>query len=350
MFYLGMDVHGKWSTVRGFNPETGEMVEIDKLANTREAMYAALGGLEGPLHGVMEAGTNAFAMHWMLGPLFERLLVADPSELWDRRRDRGAKTDRRDAQRMAEKLYRGEIKGIYVPPASIQDMRTLGRCHVRATQWVNRLVSELGSMLRSWGYVLPTSLLSKAGRELIERAQTELPADSAQVVRLWQEMLEKAQQVSKQLQNQVTTRAAADPQCRLLQTIPQVGPVTALVVRAEIGDIGRFAAGKGKALVSFAGLCARTWQSSERCSHGHLVAWGNRWMRYVLGLLGARLHRSKQDSCLRRLYWRTLLRHDRKSAQMGAARKAAHLIYHLLTHNEPYVEPEVKHRRAKVAA
>jgi hypothetical protein len=101
MFYLGIDVHGKWSTVRGFNPETGELVEIDKLANTREAMYEGLGALQGPLHGAMEAGTNTFPMHWMLSPRFERLLVADPSELWDRRRERGAKTERRDATRLS---------------------------------------------------------------------------------------------------------------------------------------------------------------------------------------------------------------------------------------------------------
>ena len=350
MFYLGMDVHGKWSTVRGFNPETGETVEIDKLANTREAMYEALGALEGPLHGVMEAGTNAFAMHRLLSPLFAQLVIADPSELWDRRRERTAKTDRRDAQHMAEKLYRGEITGIYVPSAEIQDMRTLGRCYVRATQWVNRLVSEMGSMLRGWGYVLPKSLLTKGGQELIERAQRELPAEAAFALQQWHTMLAQAQQIKQRLEQRLRARAAADPQCQLLQTIPMVGPVTALVARAEIGDIDRFR--NGRALVSFAGLCARTWQSSERCSHGHLVPWGNRWMRYVLGLLGSRIQRSTQDSALRRLYWRTLLKHDKKSAQMGVARKAAHLMYHLLVHHEPYQEPDVsqaKRRRAKLA-
>jgi len=102
MFYLGLDVHGKWSTVEGFNPETGAVIEIDRLPNTRQAMYDALGALEGPLHGAMEAGTNAFSMKWMLDPLFERLLVADPSPLWDRRRDRGAKSDRQ-AQRSRPK-------------------------------------------------------------------------------------------------------------------------------------------------------------------------------------------------------------------------------------------------------
>lgn len=351
MFYLGLDVHGKWSTVCGFNPQTGEVVEIDRVPNTREALQEALGALPGPLHGVMEAGTNAFAMHRLLSPWFEQLLIADPAELWDRRRERTAKTDRQDARRMAQKLYRGEITGIYVPSAEIQDLRTLGRCYVRATQWVNRVVCELGSILRGWGYVLPTSLLTKAGQELIERAQRELPQEAAEMVQLWAMMLAQVRGLKQRLEQRVQARAAADPQCRLLQTIPMVGPVTALVVRAEIGDIGRFR--DGKALVSFAGLCARTWQSSERCRYGRLVTWGNRWMRYVLGLVGARINRSRHDSPLRRLYWRTLSKHDRKSAQMGVARKAAHLIYHLLTHHEPYQEPDVghdQHRRATLAA
>jgi transposase len=66
-------------------------------------------------------------MYRELRPLFHELTVADPAKLWNRRTDRGAKTDRRDALRMAEMLYRGEIKGIYVPDERTQDLRVLVR-------------------------------------------------------------------------------------------------------------------------------------------------------------------------------------------------------------------------------
>jgi transposase len=163
MLYVGLDVHSQWTTLRGFDPETGEIVERARISNEPEVMAAVLGELSGPLHGVMETGTNAWSMYRALEPYFARLVIADPAQLWDRKRDRSAKTDRRDALRMAQQLSRGEIKGIYVPDEHTQDLRVLVRGKVRATRWVTKLVNEIGSLLRCWGEVESKSLLSKRG-------------------------------------------------------------------------------------------------------------------------------------------------------------------------------------------
>ena len=149
MLYLGLDVHSKWTTIKGFDPETGEIVEYRQVSNEPEEMEAVLGSLPGPLHGVMESGTNAWAMYRVLEPLFAHLVIANPTHLWDRKRDRSAKTDRRDALRMARQLQRGEIEGIYVPDEQTQDLRVLVRSKVRATRWVTKLTNEIGFLLRS---------------------------------------------------------------------------------------------------------------------------------------------------------------------------------------------------------
>jgi len=180
MLYIGLDVHAKWTTMVGFDPHTGEVVKLERIPNEGEAMRAAVGTLAGPLHGVMEAGTNSWAMYRELRPLFHGLTVADPAKLWNRRTDRGAKTDRRDALRMAEMLYRGEIKGIYVPDERTQDLRVLVRGKVKASRWVTKLTNEIGSLLRSWGYVGERSLLTKRGRANLDQAQ--LPKHSARML------------------------------------------------------------------------------------------------------------------------------------------------------------------------
>jgi len=95
MFYIGLDIHGKWSNAGGFNPASGEIVEFDRVSNEPGEMAKALSELEGPLYGVMEAGTDAWAMYREFLPLFERLVVVDPASLWDRKSDRQAKTDRK---------------------------------------------------------------------------------------------------------------------------------------------------------------------------------------------------------------------------------------------------------------
>lgn len=334
MFYLGLDVHGKWTTMVGFDPETGEVVRLERVSNEAEAMAAALSGLVGPLHGVMEAGTNSWSMYRSLRPLFRTLLVADPAQLWNRRTDRGPKSDRRDALRMAQMLYRGEIVGLYVPDERTQDLRSLMRGKIRASRWVTKLVSEIGSLLRAWGYITPRSLLTQKGGAVLD--QVQLPERSARVLALWREMLEKAKEIERELQTAIEEEAAAEPECALLQTMPSVGPFTALLLRAELGDIRRFRG--SPALVSYVGLAPQVSQSGEHCSYGRLGPWGNRWLRYGLGMLAQRIANSHHDTRLHRLYWRTCLRHHHNTAKMVVARKATELIYHLLTHREPWQE------------
>ena len=180
MLYIGLDIHSKWTTIVGFDPGSGEMVRLDRISNEREVIGSALSGLKGQLHGVMESGTNSWAMYRELLPYFEELVVADPAKLWDRRRDRDAKTDHRDCMRMAEKLYRGEIEGLYIPDEHTQDLR---RGKVRISRWVTRLTNEMGSLLRSWGYVGGRSLLTKSGKARLDEA--ELPTHSARVLELY---------------------------------------------------------------------------------------------------------------------------------------------------------------------
>ena len=338
MLYLGLDVHGKWTTIKGFDAETGEMVEHRQVSNEPEAMAAVLGRLPGPLHGALEAGTNSWAMYRQLRPFFEQLVIADPAQIWDRKRDRGAKTDPRDALGLAQKLQRGEIKGIYVPDERTQDLRVLVRSKVRSTRWVTKLVNEIGCLLRSWGYVVPVSLLSKKGQRQLAEAQ--LPGRSARILELWREMLEKAQEIEKELEAAVKEEAEADPICAQLRTMPSVGPFTALVMRAEIGDISRFP--DSASFISYAGLAPRVFQSGEQCRYGSLGHWGNRWIRYTLVLLANRMASAGRGSYLHRFYWRVKLREHRNGAKIAVTRKAAHLIYHLLRSGQPWREPVPK--------
>jgi len=114
--------------------------------------------------------------------------------------------------------------------------------------------------------------------------------------------------------------------------MPNVGAFTALLVRAEIGDIQRFS--KPSCLVSYCGLSPRTFQSGERCYYGGRGNWGNRWLKYALGLFANRVAASKKDNKLHRLYWRVSMRSHRNDRKMAVARKAIEIIYHLLKKKE----------------
>lgn len=345
MLYLGLDVHSKWMTVRGFDLRTGEEVYLKRVSNEREVVRETFGSLNGPIHAVMESGTNSWAMYRELLPYCERLVVAEPSKLWDRRNDREAKTDGRDALRMATMLYNGQIEPLYIPDELTQDLRVLVRGKVRVSRWVTRLTSEIGSLMRSWGYVGSRSLLSKSGKLSLDNA--ELPMHSARVLQLWRELLEKAQEIEDELQAAIEEEAAKDDDCAILRTIPSVGAFTALLVKSEIGDIGRFA--KSSQLISYIGLSPRVFQSGERCYYGGLGNWGNRWLRYGLGLLAQRIAGSRKDNSLRRTYWRLSFRQHRNTAKIAVARKATRIIHQMLARHEVWDDSKAM-MRTKAAA
>jgi transposase len=333
MLYLGLDVHSKWSTIVGVQAETGELIECHRVPNERLA--ETLAALPAPRCGVLETGTQAWTLYRALRPLCVELHVVDPAQMWDRRRDHSAKTDRRDALRLAQALAEGKLKGeVWIPDEHIQELRVLERAKIRATRWVTKLTNELGSLLRSWGVELPQSLLSERGRELL--AQAQLPPHSQRVLALWKELWERLQQIEDELEAAVEAEAKADPVCQQLMTAPQVGPLTALVLRAEIGDIHRFV--HAKPLVQYCGLAPQVFQSSDTCHYGPLPPTGNRWMRYVLVLLANRIARSGTDNRLRRVYWRTVMRRDKHAAKIAVARKLVHLVWHMLSKGQPWQE------------
>jgi len=343
MLYLGLDVHSKWMTVKGFDPETGEEIEVKKLPNDMDSLDAYFASLDGPLFGAMESGTNSWAVFRILEEHFEQIIVVDPATVWGKETRRGAKTDRRDAKKLAVKMYRGELEPLYVPDERTQDLRTLTRGKINASRYVTKLVNELASMLRSWGIILDCSLLSKKGQLLIEESKAKLPPLSLKVLELHLQMLAQAQQVEAELEAEVKRQAQEDEVCRILMSIPDVGALTALVIRAEIGDISRF--GSVEQLICYCGLAPGVFQSSEKIYYGKLNKACNRYLKYVLVLRAQSMSRSKQENPMRQTYWRIALK-GKNCAKIAVARQLVRVIYSMLKNNQSFNASKITARRA----
>jgi transposase len=343
MLYLGLDVHSKWMTVRGLNPETGEEVEIKRLPNDIDSLDQYFSDLEGPIFGAMESGTNSWAVYRILECYFEKLFVVDPATVWGRVVRRGAKTDRRDAMKLALKMCRGELEPLYVPDPQTQDLRALTRAKIQASRHVTKLVNEMGSLLRSWGIIVDCSLLSQKGQKLIEQSKPRLPQYSLKVLDTWLEMLRAAQVAEGELEKDVKAEAAKDETCRMLMSIPDVGPLTALVIRSEVGDINRF--GSAAALICYCGLSPSVSQSSENVYYGKLNKACNRYLKYVLVLRAQGMARSKQENPMRQTYWRVVIK-GKNHAKIAVARQLVRVIYRMLKNREPWNASKIVDKRA----
>ena len=343
MLYTGLDVHSKWMTIKGFDPETGDLVEIKKQSNDEQSLRETFSSLAGPLHGVMESGTNSWAVYRILEPYFERLIVVDPATVWGKDVRRGAKTDGRDAFGLALKMQRGELEPLYVPDVQTQDMRALARAKINASRHVTKIVNEIGSQMRSWGIVIECSLLSPKGQMYINESKSKLPDFSLRVLEMWLEMLKKAQETEAEIEKMVEAEAAKDEVCKLLTSIPGVGPLTALVVRAEIGDIRRFSS--AEQLISYCGLCPSVRQSADKIYYGKLNRFCNRFLKYVLILRAQGMSRSKVDSPMRQTYWRVIIK-GKNCAKIAVARQLVRVIYSMLINKTSWDASRITARKS----
>lgn len=346
MLYIGLDVHSKWMMIKGFNPESGELFEISRQPNDEKSLAETFVKVTEPLCGVMESGTNSWAVYRILEPYFKKLIIVDPATVWGKEIRRGAKTDGRDAMGLAMKMYRGELTALYVPDVETQDVRSLARSKIKASREVTRIVNEIGSQLRSWGVIIEKSLLSKKGFKLIEEYKHRLPERSLKILELWLDLLKKAQELEAELEQMVKEDASKDEVCQRLQTIPGVGPLTALVARAEIGDIDRFAS--AEQLISYSGLAPSVHQSADKVYYGHLSRFCNKYLKYVLVLRSQNASRLKADNPMAQTYWRVMLR-GKNNAKIATARQLVRVIYSMLKNKTDWDPSKITDRRGSPA-
>jgi len=347
MLYLGLDVHSKWFTVNGFEKTTGECFKLKRVNNEPVAIKEAFASLPSPRWGALEAGTNALALHRVLAPYFEKLIIVSPNKVWDRRRDTSAKTDSRDAIALAEALAEGKLRGIYRPDEVLQIGRSLVRGRLQATRDKTRLTNQIYALIRSYGFLVEKKALTKKGRAWL--GEVTLPEKTATVLKLQLERLDALQAHERQLEAEITRWATADPICRRLQTIPNVGPFTALVLRVEIGDIRRFKS--ADALINYTGLIPQVYQSSERMRYGHLTKAGNALLRYVAVLFAANVKRNRKDTPFKRKFYRLYHTHDSKELNVILARDFLGVIHSMWSKETDweYPRPAAVRKTASVA-
>ena len=92
----------------------------------------------------------------------------------------------------------------------------------------------------------------------------------------------------------VHARARDDAIAVALDRLVGIGPVLGLTIRAEIGDIERFA--RGPQLACYAGLVSRVEGSAGHLYYGRITRQGSPWLRWAL--LEAALHAIKRQDAL----------------------------------------------------
>jgi transposase len=189
-----------------------------------------------------------------------------------------AKTDRLDARRLADALRRDSVVGIYYPPLAIRELRELCRARHALVQVRTALINRLRAMLLRQGIADARRLAKTRDDGWLETLH--LPPRATTGVARLRHVLGLVRTDAAQAEAEVRTASDADPIAITLQQLRGIGPVLALMIRAEIADIRRFpTAGH---LASYAGLVPRVDASAGRIRHGRITRRGSPWLRWAL--------------------------------------------------------------------
>jgi transposase len=131
----------------------------------------------------------------------------------------------------------------------VRQLRALLRHRAQLVRLRTLLQNRIHAVLADHGHDGPADCWSGPGREWL--ASLDLPAVSAEVISDALALIDALESVISRLDPEVRQHARSDPRVKVPTQLPGVGPFTAVVLLAEIGDITRFAS--ARKLASWAG-------------------------------------------------------------------------------------------------
>jgi len=241
------------------------------------------------------------------------------------------KTDKVDAEVLAQLLRCDFLPRVWEPPAETQHLRRLtarrATLVMDKTAIKNRMHAVLHQRLiqcpftdlfrvqgRQW---LRTLSLDKEGRACLDR-------DLRLLGYMEVEIAEQEQQLAQS--------AYDEPRVKLLMTLPGVSLTVAQTLWAVLGEVERFRDADHAA--SYLGLVPSTHQSGKRCYHDPITKQGHRHARALL--VQAAHHVAEHPGPLGAFFRRLARRRGYNVAVVATARKLGVIAWHMLKANEPY--------------
>ena len=234
-----------------------------------------------------------------------------------------AKTDRLDARRLADALRRESVVGIYYPPVAIRELRELCRARHALVQTRTALINRLRAVLLRQGMADARRLAKTADDGWL--ADLTLPPRAAASVTTLRAVLATLRTETARAEEEVRRATEADPIAIALQQLRGIGPVLALTIRAEIGEIHRFPT--GAQLASYAGLVPRVDASAGRVRYGRITRRGSPWLRWAL--IEAAIHGTTRSDRIGRWGRGLAVRKGALKARVALARVLCEEIHRL---------------------
>ena len=332
MYYAGIDLHKQSITVCVVDKHR-TVLKRKRLMCANEATIIDFFKELKSFHAVVEATASYEWLIKLIDPLADKVVLAHPGKLRVIA-ESTRKSDRLDAQVLAEFLAMDMVPASYRPTPRQRDHR----CLVRQRNTIQRRITSVKNRMRR---ILSNynadrrDLFTKSGQEFVGT----YPFSAAdrfsmnQLIAEWAFFRQQLQSANQALKDFASTASIREQHQReLLQSIPGVGFVTTEVVLSEIADIDRF--DSQKQVVAYAGLAPGQRESAGKSKELHIEKSGSRYLRWALveaaWQLVYRVPRWKT------IYERLKKRLKAKKAIVAVARRLLGMMTAIMKSGEPF--------------
>jgi transposase len=332
--YIGIDWGKKFSQVFGFDQDG--IIVVQKRVQTLDlqAWRHLMRGLQDfEVHAAFEIGAHYDWLYDLLKEYCCEVAVIDPAQFAIISKSQ-RKTDKIDAQKIAEGLRRGDLPIVHVPDKQTRaDRRLVSFTHWHSQQCAS-VKGKIRSLLLANRLECPFSNVTGVGalKWLDKEVMPLLKAQEQMFLKMLLQQLELLQQQRKELDKGVAERARSYDQAKVLDSVPGLGSLGILALLSSIAGVQRFA--QPQQMTSYFGLCGSVFQSGQTLRLGSLTRRGNVHVRWLLSQALQHLHR--KDARARKRYLKLKRKKPRGVARAAQVRWLGEIIWRMLTKNEHY--------------
>lgn len=191
------------------------------------------------------------------------------------------KNDAADAEAIAEAASRPTMRFVEVKTEDQQARAMLFRTREMAVGQRRQLINALRGHLAEFGFIAPVGAVNvKNLFEVLDDETANLPETVRELGRQYRDDIQRLDERLARLTRQMQDEARGEELTRRLQTMPGVGPITAMAVETFAPDLGSFK--RGRDFSAWLGLVPRQHSTGGKARLGKTSKMGQRDIRRLL--------------------------------------------------------------------
>lgn len=338
--YIGCDAHKKYS-VFAIKDEMNNLTKPVRVEHERNTYRRFLSMLPADSTVAVETTGN---WYWIVDEIeraghYPALAHAAKSKLMMGQIN---KTDKLDAIGLATLLRNGTLPSVWIPHGELRDQRELPRMRLTLVHMRTGLKNRIHATFAKYGinFESESDLFGKKGRRAITQWLPELPPETRRTVEQEMELLDRLAEQIDSAENRIREVITVTPDMKRLMSLPGVGPVLAITIALEVGDIDRFP--DNQRLASYSGTVPRVSSSGGKTLFGKTRPDVNHYLKraFVEAANVVVLNQARwPDRHAVQLYRRVKANRGHGKAVVALARHLSESTFWVLKKKETYKEP-----------